>query len=555
MRRFGGFGLLAWLLLAACWFATAQVRPLFDPDEGRYAEIPREMLASGDWITPRLNGLKYFEKPPLQYWATAAAYRSFGYAEWSSRLWAFALAFACVPLAASLAGALQGAAAARAAALALATSPYFILIGHLNLLDAAFSFWLCAAVFAFVRAQCAAAGTATERRHMLLAWACAALAVLSKGIVVGVLAGGSLIAYTLLERDLRPWRRLHVLPGLALFLGIAAPWFLLVSYRNPDFARFFFIHEHFARFLTTVHQRVEPWWFFGPLLLLGVLPWTAGALRGARAAWISQNPDWRFKPLKFLLIFVIVTILFFSSSGSKLAPYILPAMPPLAILAGCATPGRLLRSAAWTGALLVSCLGIGLLVYARSHYGAVPQAGTAWAAAAILVALAGLLGVRRPRAGVPAGGAAAPGTDAADAGAGARGMLAVAAAAVLAWQGLLCEYGVVLPARSARDIALAARPLIRAATPLYSVGQYRETLAPYLERSLVLVGYEGELRFGIDAEPGRLYLTREAFAPVWRGRSDGIAFFDPGVWREYRGQGLPGRVIAADPYTVVVSRS
>ena len=91
-------GWLAWALLAVAWFATVPLRPMLDPDEGRYAEIPRDMLVSGDWITPRFDGLKYFEKPPLQYWATAAVYSVAGVNEWSSRLWSAGLAFACLPL-------------------------------------------------------------------------------------------------------------------------------------------------------------------------------------------------------------------------------------------------------------------------------------------------------------------------------------------------------------------------------------------------------------------------------------------------------------------------
>ena len=172
---------------------------------------------------------------------------------------------------------------------------------------------------------------------MLAAWACAALAVLSKGIVVGVLAGGALIVYTLLERDARTWRRLHVRLGLPLFLIIAAPWFVLVSARNRSFPGFFFVHEHFARFLTTVHQRVEPWWYFLPLLLLAVLPWISSLVRaaGADSRLDSRaSPATPFKPLRFLGVFSALTLVFFSASGSKLAPYILPMLPPLALLAG-----------------------------------------------------------------------------------------------------------------------------------------------------------------------------------------------------------------------------
>jgi len=247
-----------WVALAATWFATLQVRPLLDPDEGRYAEIPREMWVTGDWVTPRLDGLKYFEKPPLQYWATAAAYSAFGVSDGTSRLWTFALAFLCLPMVYGWVRVLYGMKAGLVALVALAASPYFEIVGHLNLLDAAFTFWMAGAILAFALAQNAATGSQNERRWMLATWAAAALGVLSKGIVVGVLAGVTLILYSLFERDWRPWKRLHLALGLPLFLVLTAPWFVLVSRRNPEFLQFFFIHEHFARYLTTVHQRVEP---------------------------------------------------------------------------------------------------------------------------------------------------------------------------------------------------------------------------------------------------------------------------------------------------------
>src|ERR1700746_1935058 len=121
---------LPWALLAVGWLATIGLRPMLDPDEGRYAEIPREMLAHGDWITTRFNDLKYFEKPPLQYWATAAVYAVFGLSEWTSRLWAVGLAFACLPLAFAWVRRGFGEAAALTALAALGVSPYFLVIGQ-----------------------------------------------------------------------------------------------------------------------------------------------------------------------------------------------------------------------------------------------------------------------------------------------------------------------------------------------------------------------------------------------------------------------------------------
>jgi 4-amino-4-deoxy-L-arabinose transferase-like glycosyltransferase len=536
---------LAWIVLGAAWFLTTPVRPLLDPDEGRYAEIPREMHASGDLVTPRFDGLRYFEKPPLQYWATAAVYALAGLSEWSSRLWSVGLAFACLALTFGWTRALYGREAALVALTALAVSPYFLVVGHLNLLDSGLTFWLSAAVFAFTLAQSAAPASGAERRWMLLAWAAAALAVLSKGIVVGVLAGGALIVYSLIERDARPWKRLHLLTGLPLFLAVAAPWFIAVSVRNPGFAGFFFVHEHFARFLTTVHQRVEPWWFFLPLLLLGVLPWV-GLLPGAvRSAWCEGPPGGSgtavsgFKPRKFLVVFAAVTLLFFSASGSKLAPYILPMFPALAALVGAhaAGSGRLTAQSARIGAALVMLVALGLVIYSARRNAFVPAEALAWVLAASLVALAAAT-LTLSRVRLPAGATA----------------LATAAAAVLAWQCLLSAYAVIPPARSARELVAATRTSVGAHTRLYSVGQYRETVSPYLGRTLTLVDYEGELAFGLRAEPGRNDLSVDAFIAEWGASTDAVAFFDPGIWDSWRRRGFPGRVIAADNYTVAVSR-
>jgi len=552
--RAGGRGprLLPWLLLAVGWFATIQVRPLLDPDEGRYAEIPREMLVSGDWVTPRFDGLKYFEKPPLQYWGTAAAYRLFGVSEWTSRLWTFSFAFACLPLTYLWTSRLYGRVSALAALGALALSPYFVIIGHLNLLDAAFTFWLTAAVLGFTLAQTAPAGSTPERRWMLLAWAAAALAVLSKGIVVGVLAGAALIVYSLSTRDATPWRRLHAGTGAPLFVAIAAPWFAAVSLRNPSFPSFFFVHEHFTRFLTTVHQRIEPWWYFLPLLLAAVLPWVVPLTRALRGEWrevsrrmvaradaaVTSPAATPFRPLTFLAVYATVTLVFFSASGSKLAPYILPMIPALAVLTGARTRAarEVARHGACIGAAFALLAAAGLLIYSARRNSFVPHDAVGWAVAATLSALvaAAVTVMRR-------GGELAT-------------VLAAALGASLAWQCLMCEYTVIPPTRSARELVRAVEPFVGAQTPLYSVGQYRETVSPYLGRTLQLVAYEGELHFGLTEEP-QLRMSEAQFAARWSAASSGVAFFEPGVWDSWRRRGLPGRVIAADNYTVAVSRS
>lgn len=538
----------AWALLAACWLITLQVRPMLDPDEGRYAEIPREMVASGNWVTPKLDGLKYFEKPALQYWATAAVYTVFGLSNWTSRIWTVGLGFGCLVLIYAWLARLYDRRSAVMAVALLAMSPYFGVIGHLDLLDAGLSFWLTAMVLAFTRAQCAAPGSGAERNWMLLSWAMAALALLTKGLEVYVLAGLALLGYTVLERDMRPWRRLHLVGGIALMAAIAAPWFVLVSLRNPSFARYFFIHEHFQRFLTHEAKRIEPWWYFIALLTVGAFAWLVPLARAAGSAWRERGPVPHFKPLKFLLLYAALTVAFFSASDSKLATYILPVFPPIAALTGVVVARRsgTVERAARVAAGLTLFVAAGLLVYSQHRNGLIPAAAIAWAGAAALAAGGGVAASWR-RGHADAGGGAVP--------AGYARPLVIALVYIFAWQALLCEYTVIPPSRSAYQLVQAVKHDVHPRTALYSVGQYRQTIPPYLHRLLTLVSYRGELGPGEDRQPGLMSATPRQFERRWRASGDAIAFFSPQAWRTYHRQGLPGRVIARDSFTIAVSRT
>jgi len=528
---------LLWIALAIAWFSTTHLYPLFDPDEGRYAEIPREMLASGDWVTPRLDGLQYFEKPPLQYWATAALYKAFGPSEWTARAWSLMLAFLCLPLTFFWTRRLFGANAAFAALAVLAASPFFLVVGHLNLLDPAFTFWLTAALFAFTLAQTVPYHSRSERLWMLCAWLAAALAVLSKGIVVLALAGLALIVYCIVQRDFQVWRRLHITLGLSLFLLLAAPWFIVVSLRNPAFPEFFFLHEHFARFLTTVHQRVEPWWYFLAIGLVALLPWLP-YLRGAvQQAWRRSRAGHPFEPLRFLLIFAAVVLTFFSISQSKLPPYILPLVPPVAAIIGVriAAQPESFRRAAWIGLASVSVVAGGLVIDALRRYDATALPLLVWGVVAISVAMLAVFNINPHRSLL-------------------RNALVLAVGSMLAWQCLMVAYGAPPSGRSARALVDVVRPHIGEQSALYSVEQYRQTVPPYLERTLKLVNYTGELEFGLKQEPGRNSATLEEFKREWQADADAVAFFEPDAWDRMTREGLPGRVIAGDKYSIVVSR-
>ena len=539
----------AWVLMAAVWFVTLQVRPMFDPDEGRYAEIPREMVASGNWVTPRLDGLKYFEKPVLQYWATATVYSVVGLSNWSSRLWTVGLGFGCLGLIYAWLARLYERRAAILGVVLLALSPYFGIIGHLDLLDAGLTFWLTAMVLSFTRAQCSPEGSGAERNWMLLSWAMAALALLTKGLEVYVLAGMALVAYTVIERDVRPWRRLHLLLGIPLMVLIAAPWFVAVSLRNHVFAEYFFIHEHFQRFLTDEARRVEPWWYFIALLVIGAFAWLVPLVRAAREAWRAPGPVAHFKPLKFLLLYSILTVIFFSISDSKLATYILPVFPPLAALTGVylTRRPRALERSVWAATGLAVFVAAGLLVYAHHRDGFIPPHAIGWGAAALAAVLAAV-------AACAFGGREAPAGDEAGAVPGIATPLIVTLAFIFAWQALLCQYAVIPPSRSAYQLVQQIKPEIHPDTKLYSVNQYRQTIPPYLGRLLTLVNYSGELGPGERWQPGLMTATPAQFVQQWDASSNAVAFFPPAVWRRYHAQGLPGRVIGEDSFTVAVAR-
>jgi 4-amino-4-deoxy-L-arabinose transferase-like glycosyltransferase len=521
-----------WLLLGLAWFATVGWRPLMEPDEGRYAEIPREMWVSGDWVTPRLDAVKYFEKPVLQYWATAAVYAIFGVSEWSSRLWSCALAFLCIPLTYAFARHLHGSSeVAAGAAAVLALNPYFIIIGQINLLDSGLTFFLVASMFAFLRARAAAAGSSEERRWMLVTSLALALAVLTKGIVALVLAAGVLAIHMAVTREVRPLRRWHLALTLPLFLLVTAPWFIAVGLRNPEFPGFFFVHEHFARYLTNEADRVEPWWYFLPCVLVAVLPWIAQVAPSLRACWSTGTRDPGKSVAWFLLIWCAFVLAFFSVSHSKLATYIMPMMPALAVLLAPRIAERpaAVRQAAWIAFALILIVAIGLVAAAARGGRHVPTPMLVWSAIAVAIAL--VAAFVRARTWIPA-----------------------ALGSILAYQALMMSYSALPPLRTAKPLVAAIRPLVAPGTQLYSVDQYRQSVPPYLGRTLRLVRYRGELEFGLNQEQARFVPTLDAFIAEWTRARDALAFVEPGTVKELRARGVPFRVRASDARSVVVTR-
>jgi 4-amino-4-deoxy-L-arabinose transferase-like glycosyltransferase len=345
--------LVALLVLLAVVWIEPPGSPLAEPDETRYAEIPREMLAAGDLVVPRLNGLPYFEKPPLLYWANAASLKLFGETPWAARF-PTRLAGTGTALLVLAAARGIGLAGGPAAVLFLA-APMGFLFSRTNLTDGLLTFFFAATLLA---ARAAVLRREAGRRWIALAaltGACAAAAFLTKGLVAVVLPGAIVVAWAAATRRLAAAVRALVLsPAPVVFAALAAPWLVAAERRSPGFLQFFFVHEHFQRFATGQAKRPGAPWYFVPVFVLGFLPALPFFLLGARRA--VRRDDAAF----FYLLWFAAVFLFFSASGSKLPPYLFPAIPAAAVVAARGLPPEGTRGAWIAQALLATALAAGL---------------------------------------------------------------------------------------------------------------------------------------------------------------------------------------------------
>jgi 4-amino-4-deoxy-L-arabinose transferase-like glycosyltransferase len=319
------------MALIVLWLgATAGWRPLMLPDEGRYVGVAWEMMRSGDWLTPTLNGLPFFHKPPLFYWLTAGAMSILGSHEWAARV-------------APLLGACLGAFSlylfvrrwwdertARLTLVALLAQPLFFIGGQFANLDMLVAGCITATIVLAAHAALCFDRGLTYRNALAGAYAMAALGVLSKGLI-GIVIPALVLAVWL--HAFRSWRVLLALvwwPGVLLFLLLAAPWFVAMQWRFPDFLDYFFVVQHFKRFAAGGFNNEQPFWFYFAVLLLFGLPGWPWVVRLYRRE--AAEPS-ECRPMRGLMvIWVVMVVLFFSLPTSKLIGYVLPAVPPLAAL-------------------------------------------------------------------------------------------------------------------------------------------------------------------------------------------------------------------------------
>lgn len=377
------------------YFGAAAIG-LTGADEPRYAQIAREMLARGDWVTPVLYGHAWFEKPVLYYWSAMVSYKMFGVSDWAARLPAATFATAAVfgvyaflrrfARGAELDGALVTAASVALIGFARSAGPDMLLAASFTLAMLGWMAW-----------RLTLTAEAQETRWLLAFYFFSALGMLAKGPVAPALAGLVVVVFSLARREPRTILRTLWLPGIALFLLVALPWYVVVQMRNPEFFRAFIIEHNVARFATNLYQHRQPFWYYAPVLLIATLPWTvywiAAVVEAAPRLWrrsAGESPaptqisrgstaiaggGRATTPMlqQFLIIWIFAVVGFFSIAQSKLPGYILPALPACTVLVADYVERRRAEKANFSlltlhaGVLAVLVAGVLLVPYAVAH--------------------------------------------------------------------------------------------------------------------------------------------------------------------------------------------
>lgn len=503
--------ILSGLILLLFTFLLSH-RPFATPDEGRYVEIPREMVMTGDFLTPHLNGLKYFEKPPLFYWMQAGLIRLFGIHEGVLRLWTTFLGLMGCLFVYGMGRYLVGRRAGFLAAGILATSLLYFFLARLIILDMAVTVFISGALLSFWLST----HQVGRKRFLFLTTygLFMAFATLTKGLIGAVLPGmvillwiGVMREWGFLKLAFHPW-------VIALFFVVAAPWHILVSLKNPEFFDFYFIQEHFLRYTTSVHRRTQPLWFFIPVFLIGFFPWVSFFYGGLRTGWSSfQDIPLHRSFFLFCLCWISFVFVFFSFSQSKLIPYLLPLFPPAALLVGFflnqnyEVPTKNYKQGLFFYKILIFLMGIGALAYLpvdsflydsslwRSSFLCFLVSVVAVISWGTLVYLH-FFSKKLPHFQI--------------------------CTIFLSTICLLLTFTVidplVQPRPSTKPIAAKLKEIASPEDAIVSYGRYYQDLPVYLGRTIQVVNWAGELDFGARIEPSQdRVISLEQFRALWNG--------------------------------------
>ena len=524
-------------LAAALFFFHLGTYGLWEPDEARYAEIAREMLASGNFVVPHLNYVAYIEKPPLLYWLTACSMWLFGVNEFGARFVNAAAALSSVVTIYFFALRTFDYRRAILSAAVLATSALYAVMAQVLTTDMLLTAMIAAAMFA------AYLHWREGGRWCWLAYIAMALAVLTKGPVGAAIPLATMTIFLWWEGELRGApRRFRVAPGLALTAAICLPWFAAITIREPGFFDFYFVGEHLRRFFQTSYSHGGPLYYYVPVIMGGMLPWTIFV---PLVPWRSLAPN---PARRFCLIAAAVVFTLFSLASAKLIPYVLPALPPLAIviadaLIACGEKGvDNVRRLAITGPVL-ALIGIGALataIFAGSFSHPYPMmVRPALYAAGVLAVAAGIAAFAAFSRRIFAAGVA---------------ITAAAAFAAL----IIVGYGRIL-AEPSRSYAALARAIERREPDavLVCYPRYIQSLPFYCRRRVILVGAKTELQYGADHSPGAneyFFMRRADLLRLWNEPRPTVLIIDRWALPPLRKSLGAFKVIASDSKKLALTR-
>lgn len=477
-------------------------RPLFIPEEGRYAEIGREMLARHDYLTPYLNGIKYFEKPVLFYWLEAAAMQLGGVNLWSLRAINALLGLGTCLSTYVVTRWLYDRSTALLAATILGTSLLFFVMTHMISMDIPLTFFMTATLYTSL-GWAHAKSSHAQWFAIIAACLCAGFGVLTKGLI-GILLPIAIITPWLAMT--RQWRALglrQLLVAITLFLALVLPWHLLVAQHNPGFFQFYIIEQHFLRYTTSNVGHLAPWWYFLVILCLGFLPWTmfavpalVHAIARIRKRAVDHHLD------LYWCLWLAVIFLFFSFSKSKLAPYILPIFPALAIVTARYVTDALRALRPLTGIwrlLLVINLCGALALAAFPHFFPVTQQSIAQhylIIASILLSLGSLISYYHHQ----------------------RNQQRSLFVLTLTIAGTWLTFITAIPAIDTRPtlpFAKVLNPILQPSDHVIAFNQYFHDLPFYLEHPIHILNWRNELSFGASLTPQQPWLIDDKTFWLW----------------------------------------
>ncbi len=496
-------------------------RPLTVPDEGRYAEVPREMVSTGDYLTPRVDGFKYFEKPPLFYWMQSASLSAFGVNEWAIRLPNALMGLLGVLLVYGTARKLYTRRAGLLAGMSLGTFGLYSAMAHMVTLDMTVTVLISASLCSFLLGVQNPAGP-SRSRWMWAMYACAALATLTKGLIGIIFPGMIVFTWILLTNQWSELKTYCIPTGFLLLCAIVLPWHILVQLEHPEFFRYYILDQQFLRYFTDLSQRQQPFWFLPAVLIGGLFPWTGFIVPAIINAWPKQlrqrvsvekptsTPQNKITPQKkinvltldsmnlYLLLWAGLIFIFFWKSNSQLIPYVLPIFPPLAILVAHYLDNIFDKPNTFGVYFGLGCClllsSILMIVGAVKLDLGQPTLQISFTLLCLTALLPLLVKWRSTLLNT---------------------LIMLSLSASLFFISINFSYPPT-DTRSIKTLALQLKPLLQENDRVYSYQNYYQDLPVYLGRRITIVDYYGELWHGIEhSETPGLWLTVDEFWNRW----------------------------------------